>query len=198
MFSDVLETTPKKSWRNILAVEEKPIADKLYERVMDLKSYGGQTMTGTEFAALLLKRRRRRSPEASAPPTSKRTSGVFADEEEMMFESDEGEIPPPPPKKPRVSSEKTMTTESEDPVKKGSVPPEAHLRHGDFAAQFVKLEAENVELRTELATTKSSAERIKTANKHTSEAWKKAEGLEKEVAKVKAKLEDEQKLKKEA
>jgi hypothetical protein len=38
--------------------------------------------------------------------------------------SDEGEIPPPPPKKPRVSSEKTATTESKDPVKEGLVPPE--------------------------------------------------------------------------
>jgi hypothetical protein len=74
----------------------------------------------------------------------------------------------------------------------------AHVRHGDFAAQFVKLEAENVELRADLATTKSSAEQIKNANKHTSEAWKKDEGLEKELAKVKAKLEDEQKLKEEA
>jgi hypothetical protein len=57
MFSDVLEATSKKSWRNILIVEEKLIADKLYERVLDLKNSGGQTMTSIEFAALLLKRR---------------------------------------------------------------------------------------------------------------------------------------------
>jgi hypothetical protein len=29
----------------------------LYERVLDLKNYRGQTMLGTEFAALFLKRR---------------------------------------------------------------------------------------------------------------------------------------------
>jgi hypothetical protein len=40
-----------------LTAEEKPAADELYERVMELKNNGGQTILGTEFAALFLKRR---------------------------------------------------------------------------------------------------------------------------------------------
>ena len=68
----------------------------------------------------------------------------------------------------------------------------------DFAAQFVKLEAENAQLRAELAMAKSSADQIKTANKLIAEAWQKAEDLEKELVKVKAKLEEEERLKEEA
>ncbi|KAK1669117.1 hypothetical protein QYE76_057276 [Lolium multiflorum] len=56
-FEDVLEAVPKKSWQNTLTAEEKVIVDKLYEKVLDLKNVGGQTMCGTEVAALFLKHR---------------------------------------------------------------------------------------------------------------------------------------------
>ncbi|KAM0840479.1 hypothetical protein ACQ4PT_059654 [Festuca glaucescens] len=56
-FEDVLEAVPKKSWKNALTAEENAVADKLYEKTLDLKSAGGQTMCGTEVAALFLKRR---------------------------------------------------------------------------------------------------------------------------------------------
>jgi hypothetical protein len=39
-----------------LTAEESEVADKLYEKILDLKGAGGQTMCGTEVAALLLKR----------------------------------------------------------------------------------------------------------------------------------------------
>jgi hypothetical protein len=55
-FEDVLEAVPKKSWHNTLTAEEKVIADKLYEKVLDLKNAGGQTVCGTEVVALFLKR----------------------------------------------------------------------------------------------------------------------------------------------
>jgi hypothetical protein len=56
-FEDVLEAVPKKSWQNALTAEEKVLADKLYKKILDLKNAGGQTMCGTEIAALFLKRR---------------------------------------------------------------------------------------------------------------------------------------------
>lgn len=56
-FKDVPEAKAKKSWRNVLTAEEKPIAEELYRRVLELKESGGQTMLGTEIAALFLKRR---------------------------------------------------------------------------------------------------------------------------------------------
>ncbi|KAM0855257.1 hypothetical protein ACQ4PT_049891 [Festuca glaucescens] len=56
-FTDILEATPKKSWQNILTAEEKPVADDLYEKVLGMKNAGGQTMIGTEIAAMFLKRR---------------------------------------------------------------------------------------------------------------------------------------------
>jgi leucyl aminopeptidase len=56
-FEDVLEAVPKKSWQNTLTAEEKVIEEKLYEKVLDLKNAGGQTMCGTEVAALFLKHR---------------------------------------------------------------------------------------------------------------------------------------------
>jgi hypothetical protein len=40
----------------------------------------------------------------------------------------------------------------------------------DFAAQFVKLEAENAQLRQELAAAKSSTEQIETTNKLATDA----------------------------
>jgi hypothetical protein len=56
-FIDVLEAMPKKSWRNILTAEEKVIADDLYEKVLDVKNVGEQTMIGTEVGDVFLKRR---------------------------------------------------------------------------------------------------------------------------------------------
>ena len=56
-FVDVLEATPKKSWRNILTAEEKITADKLYDRVLKIKDADGQTMIGTEVVAVFLRRR---------------------------------------------------------------------------------------------------------------------------------------------
>jgi hypothetical protein len=56
-FVDVLEATPKKSWRNILSAEEKITADGLYERILEVKDADGQTMIGTEVVAVFLKHR---------------------------------------------------------------------------------------------------------------------------------------------
>jgi hypothetical protein len=56
-FVDVLEATPKKSWKNILTAEEKVVADKLYERILEIKNANGKTMIGTEVAVVFLRRR---------------------------------------------------------------------------------------------------------------------------------------------
>ncbi|KAM0900767.1 hypothetical protein ACQ4PT_020418 [Festuca glaucescens] len=56
-FVDVLEATPKKSWRNILTVKEKVVVDKLYERILEIKNADGQIIIGTEVAAVFLRRR---------------------------------------------------------------------------------------------------------------------------------------------
>jgi hypothetical protein len=56
-FEDVLEVVPKKSWRNALTAEENIVVDKLYEKVLDLKNDGSQTMCGTKVAAVFLKHR---------------------------------------------------------------------------------------------------------------------------------------------
>jgi hypothetical protein len=56
-FVDVLESVPKKSWRNILTAEERITADKLYDRILEIKNADGQTMIGTEVVAVFLKRR---------------------------------------------------------------------------------------------------------------------------------------------
>jgi hypothetical protein len=56
-FVDVLKAVPKKSWKNILTSEEKPIADKLFERVLRIKESDGQTMMAAEIVAVFLKRR---------------------------------------------------------------------------------------------------------------------------------------------
>jgi hypothetical protein len=45
-FVDVLEVVSKKSWRNIMTVKEKSIADKLFEKVLQIKESEGQTMIG--------------------------------------------------------------------------------------------------------------------------------------------------------
>jgi hypothetical protein len=56
-FEDVLEATPMISWQNILTTDAKVVADKLYEKVLELKNAGGQTMSSTEGAALFLRHR---------------------------------------------------------------------------------------------------------------------------------------------
>jgi hypothetical protein len=56
-FEDVLVAMPKKSWWNILTIEEKAIADNLYEKVLDLKNAGCRMMSDTMVAALFLRRR---------------------------------------------------------------------------------------------------------------------------------------------
>jgi hypothetical protein len=56
-FVDVLEAVPKKSWKNILTSEEKSVADKLFERVLQIKVSDGQMMIDTEVVAVFLKRR---------------------------------------------------------------------------------------------------------------------------------------------
>jgi hypothetical protein len=53
----LLEATPKKSWRNILTAEEKTTADKLYDRILEIKDADGQIMIGTEIVVVFLKRR---------------------------------------------------------------------------------------------------------------------------------------------
>ena len=67
----------------------------------------------------------------------------------------------------------------------------------DFATQFVKIEAENAELRKDLT------ERVQAANKLTEEAWQANEDLKAELAQVKeelakAKKAEEQRKKEEA
>jgi hypothetical protein len=54
-FVDVLEAVPKKSWRNILTAKEKLVADKLFEKVLQIKESDGQTMIGTEIVVVFLK-----------------------------------------------------------------------------------------------------------------------------------------------
>jgi ABC-type enterochelin transport system substrate-binding protein len=58
----------------------------------------------------------------------------------------------------------------------------------DFAAQFIKLEAENAQLRE---TAKSSAEQLERVNKMATDARPEAKKLEKELSQVKAKLDEE-------
>ncbi|KAK1698021.1 hypothetical protein QYE76_014718 [Lolium multiflorum] len=55
-FVDVLEAVPKKSWKNILTSEEKPVVDKLFDRIIRIKESDGQTMMGTKIVAVFLKR----------------------------------------------------------------------------------------------------------------------------------------------
>jgi hypothetical protein len=53
-FIDVPEAVPKRSWKNILSPEEKLAADKLFDRILRIKETDGQTMMGTEIAAVFL------------------------------------------------------------------------------------------------------------------------------------------------
>ncbi|KAK1653019.1 hypothetical protein QYE76_070824 [Lolium multiflorum] len=56
-FADVLEAKPRHSWKNILSPDEKTTADKLFAKFLRIKESDGQTMIGTEVAAVFLKRR---------------------------------------------------------------------------------------------------------------------------------------------
>jgi hypothetical protein len=56
-FADVLEAKPKHSWKNILSSDEKPTADELFAKFLRIRETDGQTMIGTEVAAVFLKRR---------------------------------------------------------------------------------------------------------------------------------------------
>jgi hypothetical protein len=56
-FADVLEAKPKNSWKNILSPEERVAADELFAKFLRIKEADGQTMVGTEVAAVFLKRR---------------------------------------------------------------------------------------------------------------------------------------------
>jgi hypothetical protein len=52
-----LEAVPRRSWKNILSPDEKSTTDRLFERFLRIKESDGQTMIGTEVAAVFLKRR---------------------------------------------------------------------------------------------------------------------------------------------
>ena len=56
-FADVLEAKPKDSWKNILSPDERATADELFAKFLRIKETDGQTMIGTEVAAVFLKRR---------------------------------------------------------------------------------------------------------------------------------------------
>jgi hypothetical protein len=56
-FADVLKAKPKHSWKNILSPDERTAADELFVKFLLIKEADGQTMIGTEVAAVFLKRR---------------------------------------------------------------------------------------------------------------------------------------------
>jgi hypothetical protein len=56
-FVDVLEAKPKDSWKNTLSPDERTTADELFAKFLRIKEADGQTMIGTEVAAVFLKRR---------------------------------------------------------------------------------------------------------------------------------------------
>ncbi|KAK1604071.1 hypothetical protein QYE76_027744 [Lolium multiflorum] len=56
-FADVLEAKPKDSWKNTLSPDERAGADELFAKFLRIKEADGQTMIGTEVAAVFLKRR---------------------------------------------------------------------------------------------------------------------------------------------
>jgi hypothetical protein len=56
-FADVLEAKPKDSWKNILSSDEKTTVDELFAKFLRIKEADGQTMIGTEVAAVFLKHR---------------------------------------------------------------------------------------------------------------------------------------------
>ncbi|KAK1682177.1 hypothetical protein QYE76_043025 [Lolium multiflorum] len=93
-FTDFLEAVPRRSWKNILSPEEKPAVDKLFENVLRIKEFDGQTMMAEEANVLPLKR----------------SSGGFADEDDLDL--DEAFIEPPP-RKTKPSSDKPAPAASE-------------------------------------------------------------------------------------
>ncbi|KAK1613246.1 hypothetical protein QYE76_036919 [Lolium multiflorum] len=54
-FADVLEAKPKDSWKNILSPDERAATDELFAKFLRIKEADGQTMIGTEVAAVFLK-----------------------------------------------------------------------------------------------------------------------------------------------
>ncbi|KAK1619629.1 hypothetical protein QYE76_025146 [Lolium multiflorum] len=56
-YADVSEAKPKDSWKNILSTDERASAEELFAKFLRIKEADGQTMIGTEVAAVFLKRR---------------------------------------------------------------------------------------------------------------------------------------------
>ncbi|KAK1612072.1 hypothetical protein QYE76_035745 [Lolium multiflorum] len=56
-YADVTEAKPKDSWKNILSADERASAEELFAKFLRIKEADGQTMIGTEVAAVFLKRR---------------------------------------------------------------------------------------------------------------------------------------------
>jgi hypothetical protein len=56
-YADVTEAKPKDSWKNILSADERTSAEELFTKFLRIKEADGQTMIGTEVAAVFLKRR---------------------------------------------------------------------------------------------------------------------------------------------
>jgi hypothetical protein len=56
-YADVSEAKPKYSWKNILSTDERASAEELFAKFLQIKEADGQTMTGTEVAAVFLRRR---------------------------------------------------------------------------------------------------------------------------------------------
>ncbi|KAM0904955.1 hypothetical protein ACQ4PT_017682 [Festuca glaucescens] len=146
------------------------------------------------------------APEASAAPAPKRPSGFFANEDDLMSDSSNGDTDPPPSKKAKISSERTVSTKEAVPVSSEEapiIPPlprRAPIQAAidivvDFAAQFIRLEAENAHIR-EVA--KSSTDQLERANKLATEAQGKAADLKKELDLLKAKMKEEEQQKIEA
>jgi hypothetical protein len=55
-FVDVPEAVPKKSWKNILTAKENSVANKLFERVLQIKESDVQTMIGIEIVVVFKRR----------------------------------------------------------------------------------------------------------------------------------------------
>ncbi|KAK1630967.1 hypothetical protein QYE76_005282 [Lolium multiflorum] len=56
-YADVSEAKPKDSWKNILSSDERASTEELFAKFLRIKEADGQTMIGTEVAAVFLKRR---------------------------------------------------------------------------------------------------------------------------------------------
>ncbi|KAK1678046.1 hypothetical protein QYE76_038894 [Lolium multiflorum] len=54
-YADVTEAKPKDSWKNILSADERASAEELFAKFLRIKEADGQTMIGTEVAAVFLK-----------------------------------------------------------------------------------------------------------------------------------------------